>query len=341
MPEKEHQPTVAVHELPPMGYGNAESSISRRKQLENGELSLEVDAKSKEIINSGEILLDVNDTDDGCIDGRGTYEVYMTERDQIVLKRLEDNSNHERAKVAGGGYITAHAIRLGLGQRGDSVDQDISQLGSDLAAQGIYCGAHTGAHKHGEGTDCGANDKMPLILQQALTYKDQVTQTSRALIEAAGLAFDESEFERVLSNWQDALEETAYFSDSTGATRLQRILATQAAASDVSGGRKPVAVTKHLEGDHNEDYIIVNYIAGKTVSQGVLAEQLRDAFPGRSEKNLAQAFVVDAWRIVELAKASVDESEVEAGIYAGVAYQVATAATLTDGTLPVFTYTAG
>jgi hypothetical protein len=84
----------------------------------------------------------------------------------------------------------------------------------------------------------------------------------------------------------------------------------------------------------------VNYIDGTTFSQGALAETLREAFPDKDDKNLAQAFVVDVWRVLKLAQASVVEDEFETALYAGVAYQVATAATLTDGSLKMFAYTA-
>jgi hypothetical protein len=339
MIEKEHTTQPEVTALGVMSYGNTESTISREKQLASAELSQEVDLRSQEIINSGEALVDINDTDDGCIDGRETFELYVTEGGDFYLKRVDEDRNHERAKVAGGGYITSQAIRLGIGEKGSSIDEDISQLGSDLAEKGVYCGAHTGAHKHGEGTDCGANDKLPLILHNALAYREQVEGSTKALIETAGLEFNIDTFTTVLTNWEATLADEAYFEGSTGASRLERILSTQAAASEVDGGHKPVAVTKHLDGDHNEDYIIVNYIKGKTFSQGILAEKLREEFPDKEEKNLAQAFVVDTWRIVELAQAAADEEDFEAALYAGVMYQVATAATLTDGSLPMFAYT--
>lgn len=52
--EKEHETPVTVIEIAPMGYGNAESSISRKKQLESGELSPEVDSAAQEFIVSGD-----------------------------------------------------------------------------------------------------------------------------------------------------------------------------------------------------------------------------------------------------------------------------------------------
>lgn len=336
--EQEHLQPVTVIEVAPMGYGNPDSSISRKKQLESGELEAEVDTRAQEFIISGEGIVEVQERDDGCIDGRETSELYVTEGGDFYTKSA-DNSNHERAKVAGGGYITTQAMRLGVGTRGDSIDEDLARVGADLAEKEIYCGAHSGAHQHGEGTDCGANDKFPLILENGLKFREQIEASTEVLVKAAGLEFHPEVLERVLANWQATLDDENYFEGSTGASRLKTVLATQAAATEAAGEQKPLAVTKHLEGDHNEDYIIVNYVEGTTFSQGAFAETLRQAFPDKEDKNLAQAFVVDAWRIVELAQAAVVEDDLETAIYAGVAYQVATAATLTDGTLKMFAYT--
>lgn len=330
---------INVIEVPAMGYGNPDSAISRAKQLESGELSAEVDKSAQEFIVSGEGIVAVQEKDDGCIDGRETSELYITEGGEFYTKPA-DNSNHERAKVAGGGYLTSQAMRLGVGRRGVSMDTDLASVGTDLAEKGIYCGAHSGAHQHGEGTDCGANDKFAPILQNGLAFREQVHGSVGALIQAAGLEFKPEVLEAVFANWQATLDDEGYFVGSTGETRLKTILATQAAASEAAGEEKPLAVTKHLDGDHNEDYIIVNYVEGTTFSQNALAEKLRGEFPDKDDKNLAQAFVVDAWRIVELAKAAVTEEEFETALYAGVAYQVATAATLTDGSLKMFAYTA-
>lgn len=171
--EQEHLQPVTVIEVAPMGYGNPDSSISRKKQLESGELEAEVDTKAQEFIISGEGIVEVQERDDGCIDGRETSELYVTEGGEFYTKSA-DNSNHERAKVAGGGYITTQAMRIGVGARGDSIDEDLARVGADLAEKEIYCGAHSGAHQHGEGTDCGANDKFPLILENGLKFREQI-----------------------------------------------------------------------------------------------------------------------------------------------------------------------
>ena len=104
-----------------------------------------MDTAAQEFIISGEGIVEVQEHDDGCIDGRETLELYVTGGGDFYTKPA-DNSNHERAKVAGGGYITTQAMRLGVGRRGDSIDDDLALVGSDLAEKEIYCGAHSLVH---------------------------------------------------------------------------------------------------------------------------------------------------------------------------------------------------
>jgi hypothetical protein len=336
--EKEHEKETLVQEIPAIGYGNTESAISYAKQRESGELSPEVDDRAAELMLSGALLIDVNEKDDGCIDGRPTESVLFVDEQGEFYEKDADNHNHERAKVAGGGYVTATAMRLGVGRKGESIDADILETGSILSANQVYCGAHTGAHKHGDGTDCGANDKMLTIFNTAATFEEEVSKTTKALIEVAGLEYKSDVFAQVMENWQGVIDDASYFEGSTGDSRLKATQAIVEAAHTENQPDKPLSVFKHLAGSHKEDYLVVNYVKDKTVSQVKFADTLSDEFPEVESENLAQTFVVDAWRIVDLAQASVDAKDTEAAIYAGVMYQVATAATLTDGTLRTFIY---
>ena len=67
---------------------------------------------------------------------------------------------------------------------------------------------------------------------------------------------------------------------------------------------------------------------------------MRERFPDSEDSELPQVFVVDVPRIVELAQAVSLNKPVEnafaIALQAGVSYQLATAATLTDGSLRVF-----
>lgn len=336
--EKEHEKETTVTEIAPIGYGNPDSAISYTKQLESGELSPQVDARAAELMTSGELLVPVDERDDGCIDGRPTESVLFLDDTNEFYERDADNHNHERAKVAGGGYITATAMRLGVGYKGQSINEDILETGSVLTSNEVYCGAHTGAHKHADGTDCGANDKLFTIFDTAAKFETEVSATTKALLEVAGLDFKPEVFNQVMQNWQEITKDAAYSEGSTGPSRLEATQAIVEVAHTENQPDKPLSVFKHLAGDHKEDYLVVNYVEGKTISQVKFADTLSEDFPELASENLAQTFVVDAWRIVELAKASVEESEVETAIYAGVMYQVATAATLTDGSLRTFIY---
>ncbi len=310
--EKEHETTLTITEVGPLGYGNPDATISYEKKLASGELSPEVADRVAELLGSGDLLVDIDESVDDCIDGR-TFGA-------------------ERASVAGGGYVTGTAMRLGAGHKGETIDADILETGADFTAKKVYCGAHIGSHKHGDGTDCGANDKMLPILNTAMQFENEIAATTKALIETAGLEFNEDIFKRVIGNWQSVLDDANYFAESTGVSRLKTI----EAIIDTAG--QPQESVKDLPGNHEEISLVINYIQGKTVSHNGLARKLGESFPDIEPTKLPQAFVVDAWRIVELAKAAVPKEEFEVGVYGGVMYQAATAATLTDGSLPTYIY---
>lgn len=348
MTEKEQKP-VTVDELERMVYGDESSKISLDKYRDSAEYDAEIDARFWEIIEKAQARVEVTEEDDGCIDGRWTVKVIFNDGGEVRVS-LADNTNHERPKVAGGGYITSLAMRLGAGLRSSSLDTDVTVTGETLASHKVYCGAHNAdpSHVHAEGgTGCGANDELPLILHNALAYRDGVRKTTEALLAKAGVVFDETVFDSVLGNWEETLSDNEYFGDSTGASRLQRVVNLQVEQSELNATRKPVGVTKELGGAHKEIAIVANYEEGTTISQGTIAQLLtekakeigRDATTEQFIQSLPQAFVVDAWRIVKLAGAAVEENDTLTAIYAGVMYQVATAATLTDGSLRIFSYT--
>lgn len=336
--EIEQNETV-VTEISPLGFGSG--SISYEAQRTSGELSAEVDARAAEIILSGDMMHEVTDQDDGCIDGRPAVEVlFINANDEFTTRPIDNSAEHERAKVAGGGYITALAMKRALDLPSGHIDDDIRETALILAQDGVYCGAHTGAHSHEDATDCGANDKIDRILSNGVLYRKEINDVTRSLIEVAGLEYHESTLtDKVFEGWSQTVAKREYFDGSTGASRFGAIEDSIRTVQEASGDfTKPLAVSKHLAGDHKEDYIVINYQEGKTFSQAAFHEVLAGEFPNHEDKKLAQAFVVDVPRIVRLAKALTrDRSEdFETALYAGVAYQLATAATLTDGTLRTF-----
>ncbi len=335
--------TVTVLDADVLGYGNPESVISYIKQMENGELTEEIASYAVELIERGECMTNITEEDDGCIDGRPAIEIlFLNEDGEFVTQLIVDASNHERSKVAGGGYMTTLAMKQALDVPAQNVDVDLADVATVLTRAGLYCGAHTGEHGHGDATDCGANDKFRIILKNNSNYHEQIAITTSALLAAAGIEYDEMIAKQVDANWAAVEKADTYFEGSTGATRFTVIEKALMDAQEAKGTyTKPVAVSKHLSGDHKEDFIVINYIEGKTFSQRLFAEKMRAKFPDVPEEKLAQAFVVDVPRIVKLAQAFTGEREdaerdFQVALYAGVMYQVATAATLTDGSLRNF-----
>jgi len=340
--EKEHTP-MQVTEIEPLGFGNPDAKISITERL-NDPLEAEMIAAAGELILGGEKFVPVTDTDDGCIDGRIASLVrFINSENFEEQESFIADDGHERAKVAGGGYITALAMYIAAKFNTGSADGDLAAVTELLTKEGLYCGAHTGEHSdpNDHVTDCGANDKIDKILLTAVQYASNIRGTTEALLAVAGVQLDEGTVTaidaNIQKNWKTAAE-SDYFDGSDGDSRMLVIKQAMVDAQKTSGAEKPVAVSKDLAGSHNEAFIVVNYREGVTMSQRRLQAKLIAEYPDVDPKDLPQAFVVDAWRIVELAitlKKADPELDMTTLLYSGVAYQLATAATLTDGSLRV------
>jgi hypothetical protein len=337
--EKEH-PHMTITEIEPLGYGNPDAHISITERLKDP-LQREMIDRVGEIINLGELFVAVDKDDDGCIDGRiASFVSFINaELHDIETKPIEDQG-HERAKVAGGGYVTALAMYIAAKFNNGSVEGDLKAVTALLTEQGVYCGAHTAGSPHpvGEATGCGANDQLDEILKTAVKYAAEIRGHAEALIGIAGLKVSDDVIRDVNDRWDKAANDPAYFEGSNGNTRFADIKDAMVDAQVHSGSENPVAVSKNLDGSHQEAYIVVNFKQGYTLSQRTLQETLVKEYPDVNPLELPQAFVVDAWRVVKLATALVEADstiDLEAALYAGVAFQLATAARLTDGTLRV------
>jgi len=332
----EVQTVPEITELSPLGYGNPDAAI-RYEQKEPTELSEPLKAATAEIINSGECLVDLTETDDGCIDGRAADIVKYATRDGTVVESdVTPNDTHERAKVAGGGYVTGLTMELAIHPPKETADETLSSVVATFAKKDVFCGAHSGSHEHDGATDCGANDKIELILENGLLFGEEIAGSTRALMGLAGAEYNPGAQLEARNGWANTLELTGFFDGSNGESRLGTILDGIVSAQDITGAERPLAVSKHLAGEHKEKFIVVNYQAGKTFSQAMLRDALQARFPEVAAEHLPQAFVLDVPRVVELAAALTDdEDEQQIALQAGVAFQLATAATLTDGSLRV------
>ena len=332
-----------VTEINPLGYGNPEAKISYKKKIESGEFRSEIVDRGAEIILGGSCMTDVNDKDDGCIDGRLTAYVLLPFYGEF--KDLKTNAaKHNRYKVAGGGYITSLVMKLALDPEVETLDEDLRGVAHHLTMQGIYCGTHTGEHViNGKTVDCGANDKFEEILLRGSTLRNDIEGTISYVTKEfdLGVCFGKDVVDLAEAGLSITLSHRDYFAGSNGKARFDTIMDAISEAQDTSQEERAVSVSKHLSGEHNEAFIVINTVAGKTFSQPELQRKLVDAFPDMPPDKLPQAFVVDVPRIVELAEAMAKgrKNEEEAkmiALYAGLAFQFAAAAELTDGTLRRF-----
>lgn len=334
-----------VTEIDSLGYGNPEAKISYKKKIDSGEFQPEVIEKGVEVIKSGECMVDVTDPDDGCIDGRLTTHVLApTMAGESFVDTETVDANHNRNKVAGGGYITSLVMKLALDPEVESLDEDLSEVARHLTEQGIYCGTHTGEHVHDDkNVDCGANDKFEQILRRGAGFMSEIGDTIRSITTQfdLGVKFDDDVIDQANAGLEGTLGHADYFAGSNGKSRFKIIMENIAEVQKKANTDRAVSVSKHLGGDHNEAFIVLNTVKGKTFSQAEFHKRLVEAFPGVDEKQIPQAFIVDVPRIVELAQKMVngrdnEEQAFMVALYAGLAFQFAAAAELTDGTLRRF-----
>lgn len=330
---------IEVVELAPLGYGDPDAKIRYSgEQGETDELAERLKEVGAEILRSGECLIDVTESDDGCIDGREAVIILYTDHEGAErTKEIDSSYVREREKVAGGGYITGMAMKLAIRPPRADINASLRATVIAFAEKDMYCGAHSGAHQASGATDCGANDKLEPIFENGLLHGENIAVTTQALVEFAGVEYSPEAQFRAREGWAHALQMPRFFKGSTGETRLDTILDTVGVIHKVLGSEEPVAVSKHLAGKHNEKFIFVNYAEGKTLSQANFRQKLQELFPAVPKEKLPQVFVVDVPRIVKLTNALTDDiDERQVALQSGVAYQLATAATLTDGSLRVF-----
>ncbi len=341
--------------IPAPGVGNPDSPISMAKYLDQAtpeNQRKEIAESMHEIIANGECYVTCTHDDDGCLDGRCTSEIAVPNGEGFEVVNVEHNKDNERAKVAGGGYTTSLAMFVALNEKSASPESDIVYIAEEFAKQGIHCGAHTGGHGSEDlgKTDCGANDKVREIIACGANNREIVAGVTSALFKHSTDLYGQGSMNKALNAWTDTQGDDQYFANSNGVSRLDAIRTSILNTQDNSGREEKVAVIKNLKDDHNEIELVVVYGQGQTFSQTKLRNLLAERYPAVDAKDLPQVFVLDFWRVQQLAYAVAVMPERESGrertdqeiqdryataLHAGVAFQVATYATLTDGSLPV------
>lgn len=300
--------------IAPTGLGFGEGSISTKNWLENGDdpLTDEVVGMVDEIITQGDILVPVETDDDGCGDGRPAGR---------VMKGMEFvGQSFNRAKTFGGGLTMGVAARLGLGDAKTSIKQLFEAESDEFKKAHINYGAHTGRHAPESKSGCGAIDEAPAIVENVSKYSDSIAQTLGALsglLDEHGVDASEVNSKEVLNNYAFYTQEHSNQSYSGKAVIEDVILEDD-------------KVVKELENEHREVAIVINTVDGMTVDQGLIRSVTND---------VAQVFAIDIPKKINIAnkRYNAEDTGVKSrAILSMLAYTLATAATLTDGSLPVY-----
>lgn len=287
-----------------LGYG--EGSISHQDRI--GEVGPDTLKAVEAAIQSHEILVPISSDksgkpiiDDGCPDGRSWKRIFEGQNQRY--KSLN------RPKVFGGGLVMGVAGAVANDETNGLTLNELFSRTRQVFKNGlINYGAHTDDHASGSKSGCGAIDNAPTIISNAVKYRDEIYATLKVL------DLDLPQIDSIFKNFAD------YSRQVEGQTYEGRQVIQEA----TEDGK----VVKELAGPHLEMYIILNTVNGFTVDQ----EKIRQLSDSK-----AQVFVVDVWRLEELADSMYEEQDARNKAFiGGIVYSLSTAATLTKGDLPVY-----
>ena len=289
------------------GLGIGEGSISGAVVTQDA--GTDMMARVDEAISSPAILVDVSRDDDGqlvdddgCGDGRPTKVVM---RGHEVLRR-----SLNRAKVFGGGSTMAMADLVGSGEADETLLGTFRKSIDVLAEHMVNFGAHTAEHVSSEDKcGCGAIDEAATIISRVVQYRTAIAEQFNALGAQA------DDLDEVLDNY------TRFAVQIDG----QTFRGTDVIELIINRGK----IVKQLGGNHVEARVVLNYVKGKTVNQGLIHE-LSDG--------KVDVFGVDVWRMQEIARDlhPGDERAMQRALQSMLAYTLAVAEVLTKGDLPVY-----
>lgn len=303
--------TATLVALEGLGYGDGSIGVQDRLSSEEDPLTQETLDSVDAIIDSDEILLDVDVDkngkmldDDGCGDGRGVKRIFDGAK-EVVTKSLN------RAKVFGASPVMVSAALIGLGKASGSLNSVFKSAVAKLKEKGVGFGGHNDTHRHGPNCGCGAIDKAPAIATAVVEQQDEITSS----INALGVAADG--LDGIFANYTDFVKEHVNGQEDSysGAD----------AHGELSANGK---VSKELDGGHAEVRVILNMVAGKTVNQ----DKIREISEGA-----AQVFAVDVWRLQSIAERTFDTPEERQQAFLSMlVHTLAVSHVLTKGDLPVY-----
>lgn len=296
--------------IAPEGLGYGEGTIGVLLRLNEGDLRQETVDQVGFLLHDDRLLVIAEANDDGCGDGRGVASVV---RGNEVL-----NKSLHRRKVFGGGVIKGGIALIGTGDIEPTSINNFTDIFATGAAilrdKGVEFGAHTSTHANHEKTDCGAIDKAPLIIFNSIKYEENIKENLCSLfdsedpdvIAAQDIVFDN--LRDLVQSSKEGHRPTIVINDIVKAKNM---------------------IVKELKGEHKEIRIIMNIDnEDLTVDQGFVRDETDDE---------AQVFAVDVPRMKYIARKMYenDLGKQKQAVVSMLVYTLATAATLTQGDLPV------
>lgn len=289
------------------GFGEGTISYEDRRQHIDEETVHAVES----VLVSQDILVPVSVDkngepidDDGCGDGRAVKKVL--EGTELRAKSLD------RSKVFGGGAAMTVSMKIGLGEaNGVSLQSLFHDSIETLKDKQVDFGAHTDDHNSDSDVNsgCGAIDKAPQAITNAVKYEPQIREC------IAALGADASGLDQVFTYFTEYADQVGN-QDYSGKKVIDEI---------TENGK----IVKELAHQHREMYVVLNTVESQTINQ----ELIRSVSGGE-----AQAFGVDVWRMQELAIREYpnDLEKQNAAFLSELVYTLGVSATLTKGDLPVY-----
>ncbi len=332
--EREQKPVI-IECIAPGGLGFGEGGISVRKQMELGILTAEVPGHvDKLLMNDAEAFKTVETDDDGCGDGRPWVKIMRMEDTDGLKEVVEYKKSLLRPKVFGGGVMVASSMWRainGLPTDDELAITDRSFIIDELAGRGFSHGAHTDNHAEGDNCGCGAIDKYVTITENAVKFREQITDTLK-VVYGGGFDNNRDAIEQTFAVYENLAGDGTYFSESNGRQAMEQIIE--------SG-----ATVKELYGHHIEETIVINDVQDTTLDQQYFTQTVKEMCTDKPQ--IIQAFTVDVWRgrqiaevVVDIKKAHdpTDDSEhtYRVAMADFLIRTLAVAGTLTAGDLPVY-----
>ncbi len=336
MPQEQEQPkTYELQCIAPYGLGFGDGTISTAERHQEGAehpVSPEQLQQAMEVIiaNKHEIIVPVDEYDDGCGDGRPASRVFQIVDSETGEVR-EYRKSKNRAKIFGGGLQVAASMWravAGTPSQGETTLGDRRFISQQLTERGLQYGAHTDQHAHGDSCGCGAIDNYDSSTQKSGKYAESIIATLPVFYDR-DVSIDEPGVAQAFAVRAAIAEDKHYLSNASGRETMEFI-------------EQDGAVVKQLAGTHFEEIVLCNEEAGTTVDQKKLTEILKAA--GLPED--IHVFVIDVWRGRMYADAVADiaveqgvavdrEAAQEIALADFFVNQLSVSATLTDGSQPV------